>query len=202
MKITAPESDVYDRENVPTFEWEKYQRGFLGILNNAYNQSCNAGGAKLGTMSEISSDFADHGGGSWNEFIDFYDDEYNGKDRRREATVAMADNIIDRVESVGGEIERYEAIHWSHMYIWNMMANTYRGFCSEETAIRLVAEDLDEPYSLDGDESAGVDGYIGESSVQVKPESHSGLLDVNAYDVDVLIVYSEVEGVFEFDVRV
>lgn len=200
MNITVSADHVYDGSGLPEYSWEKYQRGFLGILNNAYNQSCNCGKPKLGCMSDIDSSFAQqYGAGSWQQFIRFYIRSYDGHDRVQSAIDAMTQNLIDRTRSIGGVVDQTEARFWSRKYIWSMLANTYRGFCSERTAIQLVASVLDRPYSITGDEPAGIDGRIGTATIQVKPTTYMGL-DINDHDADYVITYELDDDIFAFDV--
>lgn len=185
LEIVVDDTEVYD--TLPTFEWEKYQAGFLGILNNAYNQSCNCGTKVLGDMSEITSAFS---GGSYDDFIDYYYSEHDGMDRRRRAIKRMAENIIKRVRAVGGDVPKADAMEWAKQYIEYMLVNSYRGFLDEERAIELVADELDSSWTVAGAdvESDGIDGYIGGESVQVKPETYSDM-DINSFDTEHLIVY-------------
>lgn len=200
MQIGVSADDVYDADRVPTYSWETYQRGFLGILNNAYNQSCNNRTPTLGHMNDIENDFVDeHGTGSWQDFVRFYVRQYDGHDRIRSAIDAMAQNIQDRVASVGGAVPADRARFWARKYIWSMLTNTYSGFCSERTAIEVVAYGLDVPYDTDGDEPAGIDGTIGSATVQVKPASYMGL-DLNDHEADYVIEYELDEDTFVFDV--
>lgn len=202
MDITVTSENVYVDESVPEFRWKKYQRGFLGILNNAYNQSCNTGNAKLGTMSEIEQSFVEENGtGSWQDFVRFYVREHNGHERVQTAVDAMVDNIHRRVESVGGIVDDETARYWSRKYIWSMVSNTYRGFCSERTALRVISNELDVPYEVSDsvDEPDGIDGHIGGQSVQVKPLSHLGL-DLNDHDAIHTVIYKYDEDVFTFEV--
>lgn len=200
MEIIVPSDDVYRGSGLPQYSWETYQRGFLGILNNAYNQSCNAGTPKLGQMSEIEDAFVQtHGTGSWQDFVRFYIREHDGHQRIQQSIDAMADNIQDRAASVGGTVDRTDALFWARKYIWSMLVNTYRGFCSERAAIEVVATMIDVPYTTSGDESAGIDGTIGSATVQVKPASHMGL-DLNGYDADYVIAYEVDDDSFIFDV--
>lgn len=208
MKLRVPAQRVYDSGSLPEYEWETYQRGFLGILNNAYNQSCNAGTHKLGYMNEIASDFRELGGGSWQDFVRYYVREHDGHRRIHESVQAMADNIQHRTEAVGGAVPRDRARFWARKYIYSMLTNTYRGFCSETTAIRVVANELDLPWSArttQRDEQRGIDGYIGGTSsddtytVQVKPVTHLGL-DLNDCEADYVITYTHEDDEFVFDV--
>lgn len=199
MEIEVPAEPVYRGSGLPQYSWETYQRGFLGILNNAYNQSCNAGTPKLGVMSDIESEFIEWGGGSWQDFVRFYVRNHDGHQRVHHAVEAMTDNLKSRTQAVGGDVDECEARYWSRKYIWSMLVNTYRGFCSERTAIAHVAKQLDVPYTTDGDEPAGIDGTIGSASVQVKPESHMGL-DLNDHDADYVITYEVTDDAFVFDV--
>jgi|APHM01.1.fsa_nt_gi MjaI restriction endonuclease. len=200
MNIEASVDSVYQKSSVPQYSWEKYQRGFLGILNNSYNQSCNCGKPKLGVMNEIEEDFIlTHGGGSWQEFVRFYIKQYNGHDRIQKSIEYMMDNLQSRVESIGGSLDADDARFWSRKYVWSMIVNTYTGFCSERTAIEHVARGLDLPYTTHGNESAGIDGKIGSATVQVKPDTHMGL-DLNDYSADYVITYHFEDDVFVFDV--
>lgn len=192
VELTIDDTEVYD--TLPTFEWEKYQKGFLGILNNAYNQSCNTGTKVLGDMSEITSQYD---GGSYTDFLVYYADEWDGTERTNEATQRMADNIVNRIESVGGRIDEKVAFKWANQYVQYMLVNSYRGFMDEARAIELVADEVDADWRVadSSKESEGVDGYIDERSVQVKPDSHNDL-DINDYDADVLITYYYTDDTF------
>lgn len=198
MILTVEAENVYTQSGLPSYTWEKYQRGFLGILNNAYNQSCNTGRKKLGSMNEIEESFVEaRGSGSWQEFVRFYMREHDGMCRVTESIEAMAQNIQDRVASVGGSVSDDAARFWARKYIWYMLASTYRGFCSERMAIEIVASMLDLPYTTTGDESAGIDGTIGDTTVQVKPESYLGL-DINDHDAQYTITYEHDDDDFVF----
>jgi hypothetical protein len=199
MQIKLPASNVYDGTAVPDYDWNTYQRGFLGILNNAYNQSCNCGNPKLGTMNDIEQSFAESGGGSWQDFVRFYCRQYNGHTRVRSAIDAMTENLQDRVASIGGAVTELDARWWARKYIWSMLANTYRGFCSERTVIECVGTALDLPYDTYGDESNGIDGYIGDTSVQVKPSSYLGL-DITESAADHVITYELIDDDFVFTI--
>lgn len=185
LEITVSDTDVYD--SLPSFSWEKYQRGYMGILNNSYNQSCNGGIKRLGDMSEITDGFR---GGSYEEFIEYYYNEHDGKERQRECVKRMAENLINRVRSVGGDLSKSDAIDWSAKYIESMLVNSYRGFIDEERAIELVANERSLEWSVAPPdmESTGIDGYIDGRSVQVKPSSYSDI-DINDFDADLLITY-------------
>lgn len=197
MEIRVTADAVHSESGIPEYSWETYQRGFLGILNNAYNQSCNAGKPKLGVMSDIEAEFIEHGGGSWQDFVRFYMRQHNGDERVQRAIDAMADNLQQRVASIDGDVDEDDARYWARKYIWSMLVNTYSGFCSERTAIECVASNLDLPYTTDGNETAGIDGYIGSSTVQVKPETYMGL-DLNDHDADYVITYDIDDDTNEF----
>lgn len=195
----VPADEVYD-DVVTDFEWEKYQRGFNGVLNNAYNQSCNSGTKVLGNMSEITSDFT---GGSYDDFIEFYEERYDGAKRRSRATQRMTENLVKRVESVGGSIGREKAVMWAERYIDSMLVNSYRGFAAEDAIIEGVAERMgvSSEVANSDKEVDGIDGYIDGESVQVKPASHTSVLDVNDYDTEILLVYTYDEDEKYFYVR-
>lgn len=200
MEVSVPAERVYDSEDVPTYDWETYQRGFLGILNNAYNQSCNAGTHTLGVMSDVESGFvAEVGNGSWQDFVRYYVHEHDGHERVERSIRRMADNLQDRVGAIGGYVPRDRARRWSRTYIWSMVKNSYTGFCSERTAIRIVADSLGVPYTADGRESDGIDGTIGNATVQVKPASYLGM-DINDHEADYVITYELIDGDYVFDV--
>lgn len=202
MNLTIPSECVFDADGVPEYDWETYQRGFLGILNNAYNQSCNAGTPVLGKMNDIETSFVeDAGSGSYQDFVRYYVREHDGHDRARRAVRKMADNLQSRVEAIGGAVPIDDVRFWSRKYVWYMLTNTYRGFCSERTAIHVVASHLDLPFTVDGDEPSGIDGTVGDATVQVKPASYLGI-DLNDHDADYVITYEHDadEDVFAFEV--
>jgi hypothetical protein len=200
MKVSVPAERVYESEGVPEYEWETYQRGFLGILNNAYNQSCNAGTHTLGVMSDVESGFVETmGSGSWQDFVRYYVHEHDGHERVERSIRRMADNLQDRVGAIGGYVPRDRARFWARKYIWSMVKNSYTGFCSERTAIGIVADSLGVPHTTDGSEPDGIDGLIGDATVQVKPESYLGI-DLNDHEADYVITYTMDGDDYVFDV--
>jgi hypothetical protein len=151
-------------------------------------------------MSEIEHDFSQSmGSGSWQTFIRFYIHNYDGHRRVHESITAMADNLQDRIASIGGTLPRPKARFWARKYIWSMLANSYRGFCSERMAIELVGAHLGAPYTTVTDESAGIDGVVDGTTVQVKPDTHLGM-DLNDHNAEYLIRYAVDGDEFVFTV--
>lgn len=168
-------------------EFPKYTTQIMNTANQ------NAQGTRpkvVGQMSEIVEEFKEeYPEGGFEEWEEFYLTEYNGEERISEAT----NKVYEMVEKM---LEAAEQIDESMVHRWItdlVLYKTYTGLGRHEEAIfeKLAKEyDLEYTRSTPKEESKGIDGYLGDQPVSIKPITYrqkQGLQE----DISSPIVYYE-----------
>jgi len=170
FRISEEERDrlvANDIENFPV-DNPKYT---TYLLNPAINLSQSNRPRVVGQMSDIVEEFRkENPDGTFEDWVEFYYNEYDGEERLNEA-LAMAYPMVERMRDAFEQIDE----EMTHDYLRDLVLfKSYEGFDIEETILRKLGELYDAEISkaTAEDESKGIDGYIGEQPVQVKPVSY------------------------------
>ncbi len=155
------------------------------LLNPAINLSQSNRPHVVGQMSDIVEEFREkHPEGTFEDWVEYYYEEYDGKDRLEEAT-EMAYPMVEKMRDAFEQIDE----EMTHNYLRDLVLfKSYEGFDIQEAVLRKLGELYDEeitPATAE-DESKGIDGYIGDQPVQVKPATYKDNLQET---IDVPIVY-------------
>ena len=155
------------------------------LLNPAINLSQSNRPQVVGQMSEIIEEFRqEHPEGTFEDWVEFYFEEYDGEERLDEAA-EMAYPMVEKMRNAFDQIDR-EMIR---RYIRDLVLfKTYEGFDIQEAILRTLGNKFNaEVRRADSaDESKGIDGYIGDQPVQIKPVTHKDNLQES---FDAPIVY-------------
>jgi len=175
-------------------QWFNDQTGALEILRYANNHSANTRGEK--TLGHFANDvipayeahidemgvephfFGAEGDGN---FMDFYIMEYNGSERISKTAGEIFDKAKEYMENTLGvkiPVEKDKADPFyknCESYAMLMVERGYVGIFAEKVAIENVARELkrDFEFSTKEQDASGIDGFIGGTPVQVKPEGHA-----------------------------
>jgi hypothetical protein len=151
------------------------------LLNPAINLSQSNRPEVVGQMSEIIDEFrTKHPDGTFEDWIEFYFEEYDGERRLEEATekaVPMVKKMKEAFEQVDKDM--------THNYLRDLVLfKTYEGFDIQETILRKLRDiyDAEIERATPDDESRGIDGYVDEQPVSIKPETYPDNLreEINA----------------------
>ena len=95
--------------------------------------------------------------------------------------------MVDNFKNVMGKIDRQLIENWVYDLV---IIKTFIGLRFQEAILRKIGELLKENYRLSTpeEESRGVDGFIGELPVSIKPESYKTKDSLNE-NIEVKIVY-------------
>jgi len=155
------------------------------LLNPAINLSQSNRPEVVGQMSEIIDEFrTKHPDGTFEDWIEFYFEEYDGERRLEEATekaVPMVKKMKEAFEQVDKDM--------THNYLRDLVLfKTYEGFDIQETILRKFRDiyDAEIERATPDDESRGIDGYVDEQPVSIKPETYPDNL---REEIDAPIVY-------------
>ncbi|MFB6166809.1 MAG: MjaI family restriction endonuclease [Candidatus Nanohaloarchaea archaeon] len=179
LKITRSE-----REKLSDIDEKEFPKYTTQILNIAVNNAQANRPHTVGSMNAFEEEFQESGGG-FEEWKEFYQEKKDGEERIDEAiekTVEMLEKMRDAMAEIDREMIRD--------YVEDLVLNqTYVGFNIQRVILKKVASEhgLDYSFSGPGDESKGIDGYIGEQPVSIKPETYrrKNLQE----EIDVPIIY-------------
>jgi hypothetical protein len=184
FRISAEERERFVAEEVEEFpvDMPKYT---TYLLNPAINLSQSNRPEVVGQMNEIIEEFrAKHPDGTFQDWVRFYFEEHDGEERLEEATekaVPMVKKMKEAFEEVDEEMTRN--------YLRDLVLfKTYEGFDIQETILRKLGEvyEAEIGRAATEDESKGIDRYVGEQPVSIKPVTYRDSLQEI---IDVPIVY-------------
>lgn len=155
------------------------------LLNPATNLSQSNRPEVVGQMSEIIEKFREqHPEGNFEDWIEFYFEEYGGEERLEQAT-EMAYPMVEKMKEAFEQVDR----ELTHNYLRDLVLfKTYEGFDIQETLLRKLGEifDADIRRATAEEESRGIDGYVGDQPVQIKPITYKDNLQE---EFDAPVVY-------------
>jgi hypothetical protein len=178
-----------EREDLVTGDAATFPKYTTQLMNTA-NQNSQATRPKVvGSMNEISQQFRDqYPDGTFEDWVAFYYEEYDGDDRLTEATEKTYDMVQNMSEAMG-QIDRDMVQEWIEDLV---LYKTYLGFDTQEAIFRKLADEYDAEYSQATieDESQGIDGYLDGQPVSIKPETYKQKAQLQE-DISAPIVYYE-----------
>lgn len=176
-----------EREKLVTGEETEFPKYTTQLLNPANQNAQSTRPKVVGQMSEVIDEFKEkHPNGTFEDWVEFYYSEYSGKERLEKA----ANRLFDMVEKMQRNIQKIDK-EMARDYVEDLVLyQTYRGFDIQEAIISKLAEIYGKDYrrSSADEESQGIDGYIGEQPVSIKPVTY---MDNLQEDIPVPIVFYE-----------
>ena len=155
------------------------------LLNPAINLSQSNRPEVVGQMSDIIEEFREQRPeGNFEDWIEFYFEEYGGEERLEEAT-QMAYPMVEKMKEAFEQVDR----ELTHNYLRDLVLfKTYEGFDIQEALLRKLGEifDADIRRATAEEESRGIDGYVGDQPVQIKPITYKDNLQE---EFDAPVVY-------------
>lgn len=184
FRISEEERERLVAEDVEEFPFDtpKYT---TYLLNPAINLSQSNRPEVVGQMSDIIEEFREiHPEGTFEDWVEFYFEEYNGEERLEESA-EKAYPMVEKMRSAFDQIDE----EMTRRYIRDLVLfKTYEGFDIQEAILRKLGDMFDEEVSRGtaADESKGIDGYVGDQPVQIKPVTYKENLQEN---IDAPIVF-------------
>lgn len=184
-EITISEDERERLETGEEFEFPKYAST---ILNAAMNTAGANKAHTVGQTSEIRKEFRqEYPDGTYEDWVDFYNREYNGEERIDEA-IEKTHQMLQNFKEVIDEIDKEMVRDYIHEFIYY---KTPQGFDDEQVIFEKLAEVYDKEYqnSTAEEEPEGIDGYLDDQPVSIKPESFKRKGDPD--EIDAPVVYYE-----------
>jgi len=182
--------DEAERERLVADIDPEFPKYTTQIMNTA-NQNSQATRARVvGQMSELIEEFKEeYLEGGYEDWEQFYYKEYDGEERIEEATEKVFDMVV-KMREASEQIDKEMVHRWVEDLV---LYKTYTGLGRNEEAIfEKLAEryDLEYTRSTPDEESKGIDGYLGEQPVSIKPHTYQQKSRLQE-DIDAPIVYYE-----------
>lgn len=160
------------------------------IMNTANQNSQGTRPKVVGQLSDLIEEYKEeYPEGDYEDWEEFYLDEYDGEERIDEATDKVFEMVI-KMREAAENIDREMVHRWVRDLV---LYKTYTGLGrNEEAILKALSEQYDLPYELGdaADESKGIDGYIGDNPVSVKPITYKQKSRLQE-DIQAPIVYYE-----------
>ena len=165
MKIRLRKAGIQEALNVPSYEFPKYT---TQLMNIAGQNSQATRPPTVGQMSELIKEFP---GKTFEEWITWYQKQY--PDAIDDAT----DKIISMIENfkmASLKIDRALVRSWVEDLVFG---KTFTGLKFQEAILRKLAEikNCDHRLAEPDEESQGIDGFVGEKAVSIKPNTYNTL---------------------------
>ena len=177
-KVKITNKEIKNLLGVKSFEFPKYSTQILNLANQ------NAQGTRpavVGQMSELIQEFS---GKSIREWEDWYLQKY--PDAIQKATEKISE-MIENFKDVMDKIDRELIKNWVHDLV---VIKTYIGLRFQEAILSKTANLLNTDYRLASpeEEAKGIDGYVGNVAISIKPESYKSKKILRG-KIDVKIIY-------------
>lgn len=167
---------------------------YTGTIINIANQWSHGTRPKIvGQMSDLIQEFP---GKTFEEWKNWYRERHpNAIDRATNRVWNMLEKIKEGLQ----EVNKATVKDWVEDLV---VVRTFLGLRFQEAILAAVARQRNQDYRLAeaGEESKGIDGYIGESPVSIKPETFKSRH--RQEDIDCEIIYyrkTETAVVIEFE---
>ena len=176
---TIKYQDIYADQIGEAKQFPKYSTQLMNLANQ------NAQGTRpriVGQMSDLITEFS---GKSFDDWVSWYLDRHpHSLDQATDLVFAMVTKFAAVIEQIDRQMV--------HDYLADLvLAKTYVGFKFQQGILTHLSKKYDKPYrsSTPAEESRGIDGYIGDTAISVKPHTYRAkhLLE----NIEVAMVYYE-----------
>lgn len=178
MKLRIPNSEVQELLTDKSFEYPKYVTQIMNLANQ------NAQGTRPNIVGQMSDLIQEFGAGSMIEWDAWYK---NGHPEAIETATVRVYRMIELLKESIQTIDKDMVRKWIEELV---VVKTYCGLKFQEAILRKIAEEKQSDYRLASpeEEAQGIDGFIGNSPVSIKPITYRIMNELPEH-IDVPIIY-------------
>ncbi len=189
-RIKIKNSEIRELLGSQSFEFPKYSTQIINLANQ------NAQGTRpsvVGQMSDLIQEFT---GKSISDWEKWYLDKH--PDAIEKATEKISE-MVDNFRAVIDKIDRKMIKEWVKDLV---IIKTFIGLKFQEAILSKTANLLNTTYRLaiPSEESKGIDGYIGDLPVSIKPETYKSKKSLQERIEVKFIYYSKVNDGINIDI--
>ena len=171
--------DIIQDLDIETFEFPKYVTQIINLANQ------NAQGTRPKVVGQLSELINNPSEKTYKEWKSYYLKHY--KDRLDIATERiwnMVQNFKKSIETIDKEMVR----NWVYDLVIN---KTAEGLIIQEFILKYLSKKFDKSYRLATaeEESIGIDGYIGNIPIQIKPQSYKTKTNVKNEKINIFTIF-------------
>jgi len=180
QKIKITNQKIAELLEIQTPEFPKYA---TQIINLASQNSQATRPKAVGQLSDLIQEFE---GNNFEEWEKWYLEKY--PNTIKEATKKVVD-MLQKLKDVMDKIDEEMVEKWVKDLIF---AKTFSGLKFQEAILKTLANKFEKKYRLANkeEEAQGIDGFIGETPVSIKPTSYDAKKALSE-SIDVMIIQYE-----------
>jgi len=190
-QIKISNNEIKQLIGIESFEFPKYATQIINLANQ------NAQGTRpavVGQMSDLIQEFSGQTIEEWEKW--YIETHPNAIEKATEKITKMVDNF----KTVISQIDREMIENWVKDLV---IIKTFIGLKFQEAILSKTADIFNTTYkfSTTEDESKGIDGYIGDVPVSIKPETYKSKKNLSE-KIDVkFIFYKKVKDGIKIDLE-
>jgi len=190
-KIKIKNDEIKKLLGIDSPDFPKYSTQILNLANQ------NAQGTRpavVGQMSELIREFSGKSIQEWEEW--YLKKHPDAIQRASEKIVEMVGNF----KNVMSKIDRQLVENWVHDLV---IIKTFIGLRFQEAILRKIGKFLQKDYRLaiPEEESRGIDGFVGNIPVSIKPESYKTKNSLSEHVEAKIIYYQKVKDGISIDIE-
>jgi hypothetical protein len=189
MKIKLTTNEIQDCLNIEKLELPKYAGLFLNFANR-YSQGTRP--RVVGQLSELIKEVEGKTLSEWEEW--YMKEKPDAMKMATEKILGMLNNFKSSLE----KIDKTVVEQWVRDLV---IVKTFVGMRFQEAILMKGAEIKGSGYSLSSpeEESQGIDGYIGDIAVSIKPHTYKTMEPLSEGIGAKIIYYEKIDGGIEVD---
>jgi hypothetical protein len=176
-KDKLPFEELYESTEVNP-DFPKYTTQLLNLANQ------NAQGTRSDVVGQMSDLIEESDASSFEEWKEWYLSRYpDAIDKATERVQEHVGNLKEAIEQIDEDMVR----EWVRDLV---LVKTAEGLLIEQKIFEHLSQQFDLPHrdSTAAEESKGIDGYIGDTAVTVKPESYDSKTSTKHESLDAAMV--------------
>ena len=189
MKIKLTNDQIRQALEIPSPIFPKYVKPIINMVNQ------NAQGTRPRVVGQLTDLIQEFSGGTLEEWEQWYLQRYpNAINIAKEKIISMLENVKDAMR----KIDENMVYEWARDLV---IVQTFIGLQFQEAILKKGAEIKGVSYRLSekAGESQGIDGYIGNVPVSIKPETYKTKKSLNEEIQAKMIYYKKVKNGIEVD---
>ncbi|MBA7710258.1 hypothetical protein ES703_119196 [subsurface metagenome] len=180
-KIKITNDEIKEYVGAESYEFPKYASQ---IMNWANQISQGTRPKVVGQMSELIQEFDGRSIREWEEW--YLQKHPKAIEEAAGKVYSMVENFKDVIQGIDKDMVR----EWIRDLV---ILKTYTGLKFQEAILKKLSNELGRDYRIASpvEESKGIDGYIGEKPVSIKPHTYKSQSLTLSEEIDVSIIYYE-----------
>lgn len=179
-KVKLKSSELVAEVTGKATQFPKYTSQIINLANQ------NAQGTRPKVVGQMTELFQKFGGRNFEDWKNWYNQ------RKPESIENATDKIYEMVKNIAEAtklIDKQMVREWVQDLV---LAKTFVGLCHQEPILKKIAEIKGTSYrfSNPSEESKGIDGYIGDTPVSIKPSTYTSK-NMLSESIDVAIILYE-----------